>query len=65
MQLHRNVWPAIQGTSIGLLFLAACAGFGYLIAPDPSLAQICARTTEQGSSAWVACVDRKVQERAQ
>jgi len=63
MAVHRYVWPAIQGALIASLFLAVCVGFGYLIAPDPSLAQICARTTEQGSSAWVACVDQLVQER--
>ncbi|WP_110946446.1 hypothetical protein [Pseudomonas bohemica] len=63
MEVHRYFWPAIQGALIALLFLAVCVGFGWLIAPDPSLAQICARSTERGSSAWVACVDKLIQER--
>ncbi|MCS3467112.1 hypothetical protein M2401_000833 [Pseudomonas sp. JUb42] len=35
----------------------------YLLAPEPSLDRICARNNERGSSAWVACVDRMIQER--
>lgn len=63
MKVHRYFWPAVQGALIALVFLGACVGFGYLIAPGPSLAQICAKSTERGSSAWVACVDRMIQER--
>ena len=57
-----RIWLAMQGAAIALLFFAVVVLFGYLIAPAPSLAQVCAKTNERGSSAWVACVDRKVQE---
>lgn len=58
-----RIWLAMQGSAIALLFFAVVVLFGYLIAPAPSLAQVCAKTNERGSSEWVACVDRKVRER--
>ncbi|MBX9404801.1 hypothetical protein K5E40_03810 [Pseudomonas baetica] len=65
MKLHRYIWPAMQGAGAVLLFMAAISAVTYLLAPPPTLAQICARTNEKGSSAWVACVDKMIQERKQ
>lgn len=65
MRMHRYIWPAMQGAGAVLLLMAVCVAGGYLLAPEPKLSQICARTNEQGSSAWVACVDRLIQERKQ
>lgn len=58
-----RIWLAMQGAAIALLFFAVVVLCGYLIAPPPSLASICAKANERGSSAWVACVDRMIQER--
>ena len=63
MKVHRLFWPAMQGAGYAFLFLGFCAFFAYLLAPTPSLDSICARSNERGSSAWVACVDRMIQER--
>lgn len=62
MKAYRPLWSAVQGAGYAILFLAFCALFAYLLAPPPSLANICAKTNERGSSVWVACVDRMIQE---
>lgn len=58
-----RIWLAMQGAAIALLFFAVIVLCGYLIAPAPSVSEVCAKTNERGSSAWVACVDRMIQER--
>mgnify|MGYP003619726399 FL=1 len=63
MRIHRLFWSAMQGAGYAFLFLGFCAFFAYLLAPSSSPANICAKTNERGSSAWVACVDRMIQER--
>ncbi len=62
MKVHWYFWPAMQGAGIALLFIVACTAFFYALDPAPTFAGICARTNERGSSAWVACVDKMVEE---
>ena len=62
MKIHRYVWPAMQGAGIALIFVIVLAGVAYLVMPPASPSSVCARTNEFGSSAWVACVDKLIQE---
>ncbi|MBX6510489.1 hypothetical protein [Pseudomonas syringae group genomosp. 3] len=65
-----SMLPAVlEGGFYGLLiaaFFALCGFIGWnLVEPKQSPDHLCAQTNQLGSSAWVACVDRKAQERAQ
>ncbi|MCF5224650.1 hypothetical protein [Pseudomonas syringae] len=65
-----SMLPAVlEGGFYGLLiaaFFALCGVIGWnLVEPNQSPDHLCAQTNQRGSSAWVACVDRKAQERAQ
>ncbi|WP_122408961.1 hypothetical protein [Pseudomonas viridiflava] len=65
-----SMLPAvIEGGFYGLLiaaFFGLCVFIGWNLGePNQAPDHLCAQTNQRGSSAWVACVDRKVQERAQ